>query len=525
MGTSEDWGYKTEPQYEACRGYKNRRCAWPRGKTLGGSSSINAMFYVRGNKYDYQEWADQGNYGWSYDDVLPYFKKSENYSGDSTEDTRKYHGSNGYLHVENDENMDNLEKLILNAVNELGIPILDDVNAYSQMGVSKSWMTIKEGMRHSTARAFLSPIKHRRNLHVVKNGYVTKLIFIPNTNKVTGVLISKDGKEVIVNAKKEVIVSAGAINTPQLLLLSGIGPSKQLKYLNINVKSDLPVGQNLQDHLFVPFYYTLPGIGNTTTLNNFATEFVRYITTRKGTLSDTSPHRIITFYNTTDNRSSNPDVQFHYLVFPPSLYNVIDILKHHDLSEEIQEKYRKINDVNFIIVVYCTVLQPKSKGKVILKSKDPYEYPLIYANYFDDPEDMTTLINGFKQHVAKLGETNTLKNSGFKLEWLDIDECKEYKKGSYEHLECYCRQMTFSLYHPVSTARMGPIDDKNSVVDPDLRVKNIKNLRVIDASIMPNIVRGNTNAPTIMIGEKGADLIKEFWLPSQYLYELPRSEF
>ncbi|RVE50264.1 hypothetical protein evm_005099 [Chilo suppressalis] len=511
MGTSEDWGYKTEPQGNACRGSKGGRCAWPRGKTLGGCSSINAMFYVRGNKIDYDTWAAEGNYGWRYEEVLPFFIKSENYSGEMNENTKKYHGNQGYLHVGKDVDEHDFEKIILHAVNELGIPILDDVNGDSQMGVSRTWATIKDGLRHSTARAFLSPIKDRKNLHVIKNALVTQLLFKTNENTVTGVLIHKDGKKISVNVRKEVVVSAGAINTPQLLLLSGIGPSKHLKDLKIDIRTDLPVGQNLQDHLLIPFYYSLPGDSNLT-LDKIGLEFMRYVTTKEGPFSNTSPHRIITFINTTDEKSNSPDMQFHYLMFPPGLYNLIDILDYHGFTDEIQEKYRKINDNHFIMVIYAVVLYPKSRGKIVLKSKDPFEYPLIYANYFDDPEDLNTVMRGFKQHISKLGETKTFKKSGLKLQWLDLDACKKYEKGSDEHLECYSREMTFSLYHPTSTSKMGSINDQHAVVDPELRVNNLKNLRIADASIMPTIVRGNTNAPTIMIGEKGADLIKKTWL-------------
>lgn len=512
VGSPEDWGYRVQPQDGFCRGYKENRCTWPRGKVLGGCSSINAMFYVRGNKIDYDEWAAAGNPGWSYDEVLKYFMKSQNFSNELTDDIKKYHGTGGYLNVENDPEIHFFEKVLIQANNELGLKTLSDVNGDSQIGVGKAFCTIKNGVRQSTARAFLTPIKDRKNFHVIKNAYATKIMFKPNTNVATGIVIHKNGREIKVNANKEVIISAGAINTPQLLLLSGIGPLNQLQDLNIDVKADLPVGENLQDHVFVPFYFTFPGDKNLTSLESISKEFTTFITKQKGAFANISPHRIIAFYNTTDASSPSPDVQFHFLVFPPGLFNLVDILAKHKLSDEVQMKYRKLNEDNFILIIYVVVLRPKSRGRILLKSKDPYEHPLIYAHYFEDQEDFQTMMRGIKQHILRFRDTKTFKELGLKMNWLDLESCKKHEKDTDDFLECYTRHMTFSLYHPTSTAKMGPLHEKDTVVDPELRVKNIERLRVIDASVMPNIVRGNTNAPTIMIGEKGADMIKNAWL-------------
>lgn len=512
MNTAQDWGYKNEPQDGACRGYKTKRCAWPRGKTLGGSSSINAMFYVRGNKIDYDEWAASGNEGWSYDEVLPYFKKSEHYMGYTTDDTEPYHGKEGILNVENYPDMHFFEDLIIRAAGELGLKNSTDINGASQMGIIKSSTTTKDGVRHSTARAFLSPIKDRKNLHIIKNTHATKILFKSGTNTVSGVLLRKDDKEINVNIKKELIVSGGSINSPQLLMLSGIGPRSHLESLGIEVKVDLPVGENLEDHLWVPIFYTAKDIENYTSLSAIFQVFAKYILERKGPLSDTSPHRVIAFVNTTDPNAISPDVQYHHIVFPPGVSNLLDMLEKHDLSDEVQQKFNELNKDTFTMILYTTLLKPKSKGKIILKSTDPLDHPLIYANYFKDPADMKTVLDGMKQHTLKLGDTETFQKTGFKLNFMELEACKPYETGSDDFLECLARELTFSLYHPTSTNKMGPKDDKSSVVDPDLKVKGINGLRVIDASIMPSIVRGNTNAPTIMIGEKGADIIKTSWL-------------
>lgn len=511
MNTKEDWVYKTQPQEGACRGYKTKRCAWPRGKTLGGSSSINGMFYVRGNKLDYDEWAASGNKGWSYEEVLPYFKKSEKLSH-YTEEQSKYHGYDGYLTVENEENLSSLENLVIKGAVELGLKNSTDINGADQMGISKSYTTTRNGLRCSTARAFLSPVKNRKNLHVIKNAHATKLVFIPGTNKIKGVLLNQNGKDIFVKAMKEVIVSSGAINSPQLLLLSGIGPQKHLKNLGIEVKADLPVGENLQDHLFVPIFYTVPGDNELASLANVAGAFAQYILKHEGPLAGISPHRVIGFWNTTDSQATSPDIQNHYLIFPAGINNMLNMFEKHDFSDEIQQKFEAMNKKQSTMVVYNVLLKPKSRGKITLKSKNPMDKPLIYANYFDNLEDMKTVIKGMKQFTLKLGETNAFKEAGFKLEWLEINACKKYDKNSDGFIDCISRQLTFSLYHPVGTVKMGAPNDRSAVVDPELRVNNVEGLRVVDASIMPSIVRGNTNAPSIMIGEKGADMIIKHWL-------------
>lgn len=470
------------------------------------------MFYVRGNKLDYDDWAASGNEGWSYDDVLPYFKKSENFNNVNGTN-EKYHGTGGYLNIEKTP-IDSLESMILTAASELGMKVNDDINAESEMGITKSFTTTKNGVRQSTARAFLNPVKERPNLHVIKNALVAKILFKPSSNIVDGILITKNNSDFVVKAKKEVILSAGAVNSPQLLLLSGIGPKKQLEDLEIDVMADLPVGENLQDHVFTPMFYKKPfnktqsPVG---TPNQIVEHLADFLINRTGLFASVTPHLITAFVNTSDSTATSPDIQYHYLFCPPRLNNLLDIFLKHGLDDEYNFFYNQLNEDNQVLVIYNAVLSPKSKGRIVLRSKDPKDHPVIYPNYFDNPEDMLTIIKGMQQ-TMKLAKTKTFKESGFELIWPGFKSCSAFEVGSEQFLDCHARELTFSLYHPTGTVRMGPDDDETAIVNPGLMVRNVLGLRVVDASIMPKITRGNTNAPTIMIAEKGADLIKKDWL-------------
>ncbi|CAB3220564.1 unnamed protein product [Arctia plantaginis] len=512
LGTSVDWDHYSQPQEGACRSYKRKGCAWPQGKVMGGSSSINGMYYVRGNKADYDGWAASGNSGWSFEEVLPYFIKIENFTGDITEENQKYHGRNGPVNIVQETEPTPEEDIIIQAATELGIKHLNEINGADQMGTTVTANNIKGNYRVSTARAYLSPIRQRKNLHVMQHAYAIQILFTPGTNSVSGVLINKDGKNITVNAKKEVITSCGAVKSPQLLMLSGLGPKEHLEEMGIDVIADLPIGKNLQDHAYAPIFYSKLDVENSITLSAVTQSLADYMLKGSGLFKDTRSNRVITFINTTDPTSSVPDIQFHHLVLPPSSSDLVDIYYKHGLSEEFHEKFLKINKEKTVITSYSVLLHPKSKGNITLASKNPFDKPLIFANYFEDPEDMERIISSMKQYSLNLGKSKSFLNAGFEIEWVELEACKEYVKASDEHLECIIRELTFSLYHPTSTVKMGPENDPTAVVDNELRVRKVTGLRVIDASIMPSIISGNTNAPSIMIGEKGADLIKQSWL-------------
>lgn len=509
-----DWSYKTEPTGKACLGMKNNRCNWPRGKILGGSSVLNYMIYVRGNKHDYDQWEDLGNPGWNYENVLYYFKKSEDNRNPYI--NTKYHGKGGYQTVQESPWRTPLVLAFIQAGTEMGYPHRD-INGEEQAGFMVAQGTIRRGSRCSTAKAFLRPVRMRKNLHIALNSHVTRLLINPSDKKVYGVEFRRNGRRQIVHAKKEVILSAGSINTPQIMMLSGIGPQEHLSSLGIPVLQNLKVGENLQDHV---------AMGGLTFLVDKPVAIVQdrfqafgmtmyYIAKQKGPMSTLGGVEGLGFVSTKYGNKSWPDIQFHMAPASINSDNGARVKKSLGLKESLYKAvYEPIANMDSWTIMPL-LLRPRSTGWVRLRSKNPFHYPLINANYFDDPFDVQTLVEGAKIAV-KIAESDAFKQFNSKVHEVPFPNCRKYPFGSDAYWECHMRTFSMTIYHPVGTCKMGPEWDKDAVVDPRLRVYGIKNLRVIDASIMPKIVSGNTNAPVIMIGEKGADLVKEDWLGSDF---------
>ncbi|GHB85313.1 GMC family oxidoreductase [Persicitalea jodogahamensis] len=476
--TEVDWGYSTEPQEHVL----NRRLYLPRGKTLGGSSSINAMAYVRGNRADYDEWAALGNPGWSYEEVLPYFVRSEH----NEQITNQYHGHDGELNVTFAQRYQTpVAEAFVAACVENGLPENRDYNGAEQRGAGLLQFTIKNQKRHSASAAFLRPVMSRPNLTIITHA-LTERIIVQNDRAVGVVFRSARSGQQEAMASKEVILSAGVFNSPQLLMLSGVGDAEMLKANGIAVKKHLPgVGQNLQDHLFFPIttLSKIPLINNELTLPRQLRGFLQYTLFKSGPLT-ISPLEAVAFLKVTD--SPDPvDMQFHFSPVHLGRDYVADL---YDLDTLPRTGGYMVMPI---------LLKPKSRGYVSLKSANAADAPRIQPNFFSEEDDLKMLLAGTKKA----------------LEIVQAKAFDDYRQeiiappdlSSEEALILHIKKSLETVYHPVGTCKMGV--DEGAVVDEKLRVRGIEGLRVVDASIMPRIVAGNTNAVAIMIGEKGADMI------------------
>lgn len=474
-----NWMYMTEPSPDA----DNKPSYWPRGKVMGGSSSINAMVYVRGNPKDFDEWSEMGNPGWSYQDVLPYFKRMESWQNGAD----RYRGGKGPLKVSEVTNqLHPLCKNFLSAAQEIGINLNRDMNGANQEGVGNYQITTHRGQRMSASRAYLWPIKGRTNLTVIKNALASRVLI--KDKKAYGVEYLKSGKTQQVFAKCEVILSAGSINSPQLLQLSGVGPKSILEQASVPLIHESPaVGENLQDHLGVSYFYK----SKVPTLNDQLRpvlgkiyQGLRYIFTRGGPLS-LSVNQSGGFIRTR-NDLEKPNIQ---LYFSPVSYSL----------ESPDKRAMMSPDPFSAMLLGISNCSPRSRGSVRLRSSDPLKSPIIKPNYLSHKDDVTDLLEGVKV-IRRLAQTNSFSDV--------IGE--EFRPGpdcqSDEQMIQHIKETVWTVFHPSSTCRMGPDPTKN-VVDSRLKVYGIESLRVADASIFPKLVCGNINAATIMVGEKASDLI------------------
>ncbi|KAG8222609.1 hypothetical protein J437_LFUL002602 [Ladona fulva] len=532
QNTEADWAFRTEPQEHACGAMVSRICRWPRGKMLGGTSSANDMLYLRGNKKDYDRWSEEGNHGWSYEDLLPYFKKSEKLQV-SYIDNNTYHGREGPLTINYFKAIpEQLVSVIVDAIQEIG-GFNFDSNGQKQSGFTLLQGLVEGGRRLSTATAFLAPIKNRKNLHVLKKALATKVLF--ENKKAVGLQYIKDGVMFQVRARKEVILSAGAVNTPKLLMLSGIGPADHLQDLGIPIVKDSPVGYNLQDHILVlaptiRFYFeedpkmprrkkiceTERGLRyKWNEMVQFPASMYftasQYHIARSERWSGIGGRPLTGFISSKygDETIDYPDLRLQLLDFE---HGDVDYTKRFaqnmGLKEEAMDSIFGSLVVHDFMILSPTLMRPKSRGRITLKSKEPTVPPIIQPNYLSEKEDRDILLEGIKFAINFTIGTKAMDKLQTCL-FMDNYPACDYPFGSDEYWHCIIEHFSVPSHNPSGTAKMGPDTDKGSVVDSRLRVKGVDSLRVADASIMPNIVTGNTDVATIMIGEKAADLIKQ----------------
>ena len=471
-----DWCYKTEPD----PGLNGRSIEWPRGKVLGGSSSLNGLLYVRGQSQDYDRWRQMGNAGWGWDDVLPLFKRAEKNERGADE----FHGDQGPLSVSNMRIQRPITDAWVAAAQAAGYKFNPDYNGADQEGVGFFQLTSRNGWRCSAAVAYLNPVKKRPNLQIITHAQVDRVII--KDKRATGVIYTdRSGNQQTVTANREIILSGGAINSPQILMMSGIGEAEQLAEHGIAIEQDLQgVGKNMQDHLQARLVYKT----HEPTLNDEVSSLIgqakiglRFAMFRSGPM--TMAASLATGFVKTRDDLETPDIQFH--VQPLSAENP-----------------GKGADKFSAFTMSVCQLRPESKGEIRLASNKPRDYPKIIPNYLSTKTDCDTIVKGV--NIARRIARNAPLTSKISEEFrphagLDMD--------SYDDTLDWARNNTASIYHPTGTCKMG--SDKTAVVDARLRVHGIHGLRVADCSIMPEIVSGNTNAPAIMIGEKASDLILE----------------
>lgn len=506
QGTEYDWKF-TATAKRACLGFASGNCSQPRGKMLGGCDSLNGLVALRGNDRDYNEWALRGNPTWDWKNVLGYFKKSEGNQNIKlvSNDKGLYHSANGTLIIDSFGQPHPFGKVVLSAAKELGYEEIVEPIPGKWLGYTYAQGTLRNGRREGAGRNFLEPLSRKPNVHVIKNALVDKIEIVKM--KATGVRFIYKGQQMRARNKKDVILSAGTLSSPQILMLSGIGPKEHLSDYNIPLVANLPVGHNLQDHVTLMIFFKLNSSGASDLTTKNLDSIYNLVVHNSGPLSKLGLRDLIAFLDTTKSSTPYPDVALQHFFFERGTADIQPYAS--GLKEESRSLLLRQNNETDMLGIAISLYRPKSLGRVKLTGRSIYDKPDIDLNFFDYVEEVDTLVRAIKQQIA-LTKTRTFRAIGCKFIRLPIPTCRE--RSEDEYYRCYVHNFARSNHHQVGTSKMGPHTDPEAVVDHHLRVKGIANLRQIDAGVMPYIPSGNTNIPTVMVAEKGASFIKMDWL-------------
>ncbi|XP_077512921.1 glucose dehydrogenase [FAD, quinone]-like [Amblyomma americanum] len=506
LGGHDDWNYWTVPQKNACLSFRNQRVTLPRGKVLGGCSVLNYMLYVRGNKHDFDRWARKyGAKGWAYNDVLPHFKDIEDYRAGKADE---YHGVGGEVPVDYANSSTPLSQIFLDACKESGYPLVD-YNGASQSGCSRLQTNLRDGARVSASKAFIQPIlRTRKNLHVALFSQVTKVNF--DGKRAVGVTFSWFGKTQTVAAHREVILSAGAVGSAQILMLSGVGPREDLKRLKIPEVADLPVGRSLQDHVLLFTAVPVSTESYVAVPPSSLSDIAKYDRERAGPIAIPAAVEVLQFLSTDYATAPDiPDVEIGVISSPPATELAKGELVNTGFLPEAYDSYLGpgTDQPGFRVAVINN--RPKSRGRITLRTADANDHPDIDPHLLEHPDDVKAAAQGTKMFIDKMLNTAAMKSVGAKPWNITFPPCaKEGPLWSLEYIECIFRHWSQPSWHMCCTAPMGCHPE--AVVDERLRVRGkVEGLRVADTSVMPDIVSGNTHAAAMMIGSKAAAMILE----------------
>ncbi|XP_046607192.1 glucose dehydrogenase [FAD, quinone]-like [Neodiprion virginianus] len=487
-GSSLEWGYLTTNESHACLS-TNASCKYAAAKALGGCTVHNGMIYLRGNPTDYNNWAAMGNEGWTWDEVKPFFLKAED-NGEIDRVGRFWHATGGPLFVERSRYQPPFTDSILRAAEEAGFGVSEDLNGDETTGFAIVQTTSKNGVRRSSATSYLRPIRNRENLHISLNTTVTRVII--EDGKAVGVEYFKNDEFKTVRALREVILSAGNVKSPHILLLSGIGPKEHLESMGITVVKDLPgVGSNYHDHPYFMLSFT---INENDVYDNDWAVAAEYLAFQTGPLSSYGIAGAIAHIASTATTPDYPDIQIFSAGYQA------------DCAPGEIGALRSTG--RRTVTLSALYLHPKSRGRISLASNDPFESPLIWGNFLSEPSDVVGILEGINI-VLKLTNSNTLRSHNMTLSMSILEACRDYTFATTEYWKCALHQAVKPVGHGTGSCKMGPKHDAMAVVDHKLRVRGIKGLRVADTSIMPQIITGNTASPTMMIGERVSEFIKE----------------